>query len=45
VLKAVELEAGVVTLHHEALDRGAALRAVQRRPHDDELGPVTPPYI
>ncbi len=23
------------------LDRGAALRAVERRPHDDQLGPVT----
>ena len=34
----IELHARVRALDHERLDRGAALVAVERRPHDDEVG-------
>ena len=40
VLEPVELQPGVVALDHERLDRGAALAAVERGPHHDQLGAV-----
>ena len=41
VLEPVELQAGVVALDHERLDRGTSLLGIERRPHHDQVGAVT----
>jgi len=40
VLEPVEVQAGVVALDDERLDRGATLGAVEGRPDDDQVGAV-----
>jgi hypothetical protein len=41
VLEPVQLQAGVVALDDEGLDRRPALGSVEGRPDDDQVGAVT----